>query len=159
MNITPHFTYDEMRCKCGCGRVQVSTELCEMLEKLRAFLGGRPITVTSGFRCPSHSVAVGGYADDAHTRGIAADITVSGYTPAEVCEAAEIVGFSGIGKMANAVHVDIRNPRNYKNAHWFGDETTGKDVATFITGRFNKSKSREVARFTIGGKTYIIMEE
>jgi hypothetical protein len=46
---------------------------------------------------------------------------------------AERVGFTGIGIIdSTAVHCDIRNSTNYKNAHWFGDERTGNDnISTF----------------------------
>jgi hypothetical protein len=34
--------------------------------------------------------------------------------------------------MNGAVHLDIRNGKNYVNAHWFGDERTGENyIATF----------------------------
>lgn len=36
---------------------------------------GRPITVTSGYRCPRLNKAVGGVASSQHTKGEAADIT------------------------------------------------------------------------------------
>lgn len=36
---------------------------------------GRPITVTSGYRCPRLNKAVGGVATSQHTKGEAADIT------------------------------------------------------------------------------------
>lgn len=35
--------------------------------------------------------------------------------------------------MSTACHCDERTIENYKNGHWFGDETTGKNVTTFIT--------------------------
>lgn len=37
---------------------------------------GRPITVTSGYRCPRLNKAVGGVATSQHTKGEAADISV-----------------------------------------------------------------------------------
>lgn len=37
---------------------------------------GVTLTVVSGYRTPAHSVAVGGFANDPHTRGIAADVYV-----------------------------------------------------------------------------------
>ena len=105
------------------------------------------MTITSGYRCPRHSVAVGGYANDAHTKGIAADISIEGKTPEDIAEAAELVGFSGIGLMNGAVHVDIRNANNYYNSHWYGDERTGENVTTFIR---HKTRRLEVK---LDGKT------
>ena len=34
--------------------------------------------------------------------------------------------------MNGAIHLDIRNGKNYVNAHWFGDERTGENyIKTF----------------------------
>lgn len=48
----------------------------QILQALRGFSSeeGMPVYVISGYRSPAHSVAVGGFADDPHTRGQAADI-------------------------------------------------------------------------------------
>lgn len=45
------------------------------LRRLSANIG-KTIFVISGYRTPAHSVAVGGFADDPHTKGIAADIGI-----------------------------------------------------------------------------------
>lgn len=148
MKLSEHFEANEFVCKCGCGKSIADKELVTKLEKLRELLG-KPIYITSGYRCPKHSVSVGGYATDAHTVGIAADIQISGYTVEDIAEAAEKVGFSGIGLMNNAVHVDVRNATNYSNARWFGDERTGENVKTFIR---NKPKANFI--LTIGDKKY-----
>jgi len=39
-------------------------------------MGAKAVYVNSGYRCPNCSVAVGGFANDAHTLGLAADISV-----------------------------------------------------------------------------------
>src|SRR4051794_10389605 len=51
----------------------------EALSALAAEIG-KPVYVISGYRSPAHSVAVGGFADDPHTKGIAADIGVGAPT-------------------------------------------------------------------------------
>ena len=141
-NLSPHFDSYEFTCKCGCGFSTVDKELINKLEKIHDYFsklptGCKSIIITSGCRCPTHSINVGGYANDAHTKGIAADIIVNNkngvpYIPETVAAVAEHVGFSGIGVMATATHVDIRNKTNYSNAHWFGDEITGDDnIQTF----------------------------
>lgn len=147
MLITKHFNTSEYECKC-CGNIKLDKRLFDMLEKLRV-KAGKPIIITSGYRCPKHSVNVGGYANDAHTVGIAADITIDGYTPWEVAAMAEEIGFTGIGVMSGATHVDIRNSDNYSNSHWFGDERTGENVATFI-------KDKCETTVTINNKKYKI---
>lgn len=130
-------------------------------------MNAKAIIITSGFRCPSYSVKIGGYSDDAHTIGIAADIKVkkqdgSYYTPEQVAEAAERAGFGGIGLMNTACHVDRRDLGGYKNSHWFGDERTGNNrISTFqkgtnfdsysISSSQTQSFSHEV-KVTIDGK-------
>lgn len=47
-----------------------------ILEPMRAAYG-RPITVTSGYRCPALNLAVGGVPNSAHLYGYAADLRVS----------------------------------------------------------------------------------
>lgn len=101
-----------------------------MLERLRENMNAAAIIVTSGTRCPAHSVAVGGTSTDAHTKGIAVDIRVNkkdgtSYTSGTIAREAEKIGFSGIGIIDNIhCHVDIRNLNNYYNNHWYGDERT-----------------------------------
>lgn len=142
--ITPHFNFDEFKCPCGCGGNKTYISFIDKLETIYEYFTKCPdgiaaIIVTSGYRCSKHSVAVGGYANDAHTKGIAADIYVlkrddiTRYNSREVAAVAEKLGFSGIGIIDNtAVHVDIRNASNYTNSHWFGNEITGDDnIKTF----------------------------
>ena len=139
MKITEHFDTNEFLCECGCGRMNMKNSTIEHFEQFFGTLDGvDKIIVTSGCRCPSCSVSVGGYADDAHTVGIAADIVAYDrfgnlISPWKIAEAAEKLGFNGIGVMSTACHCDERTTENYKNGHWFGDETSGENVSTFIT--------------------------
>ena len=170
-DMSPHFDRKEFVCKCGCGKSDVSQELVNMLEKMYAYFAATPtgckcIIVNSGCRCSKHSVAVGGYTNDAHTRGIAADITVYrsdgvAYIPEVMAAVAEYVGFSGIGLMASNVHVDIRNRNNYTNAHWFGDEVTGdNNIQTFkqFLPQQTQTNSKHKVQLIIDGKTVYTME-
>src|SRR4029077_19829076 len=53
------------------------SDLCECtLEGIRDLLGRRPVTITSGYRCPELNAAVGGVSDSAHLYGCAADLVV-----------------------------------------------------------------------------------
>ena len=144
MKLSEHFDNEEFTCKCSkhC-KANPDKELIDKLEKLHNMLNAKSIIITSGYRCPEHSSSpdVGGTVNDAHTRNIAADIIAydqngKQYDAETIAEAAELVGFSGIGIItAYAVHVDIRNKTNYVNDHWFGNERTGDDfIKTFIRG-------------------------
>jgi hypothetical protein len=54
----------------------------EIVRRLRALAAALKVRifVISGFRTPAHSVEVGGFANDPHTRGLAADIGVNAPT-------------------------------------------------------------------------------
>lgn len=141
-NLSTHFSKREFACKCGKSHdFTIDPELIDKLEKLHTLTGATAIYITSGYRCPTWSKSVGGYFNDAHTKGIAADIVIDGkynrLSSDAIAEAAERVGFTGIGIIdSTAVHVDVRNNKNYVNPHWFGDERTGNNnVKTFQTGR------------------------
>lgn len=109
--LSPHFNEDEFRCR-HCGELPATSmapELILKLEALRATVG-KPLIVTSGYRCPAHNKAVGGAAKSQHVLGTAADISARGIGVDELCHAAERVGFRGIGRyhQQNFVHVDVR---------------------------------------------------
>jgi len=52
-------------------------KLTELLQRLRSLIG-RPIIITSGYRCPKHDREVGGPGTSFHTKGLAADFYVPG---------------------------------------------------------------------------------
>ena len=144
-DLSKHFSTKEFVCKCGRQHdTIINPELITKLEKLYDLLGATAIYINSGYRCPEYSKAVGGYMNDAHTKGIAADICCKGkdgaqsqfFTANDIAEAAERVGFTGIGIITDKdVHVDTRTTSNYSNGHWFGDERTGNDnITTFQRG-------------------------
>lgn len=68
------------------------TALCEcVLQPLRDALG-QPVHITSGYR-PAHvNALVGGVEGSDHTKGKAADITVSGMTPLELAQQIKRLG-------------------------------------------------------------------
>lgn len=147
--LSPHFAEAEFACRC-CGMVRVNIRLVHMLEALRARLGGRPVIVTSGYRCPAHNRAVGGARMSQHLYGNAADIIVAAAAPHDaaaakneapgtssgwlmeyiterggfaylppdkVADAAEALGYPGVGRYPGFTHVDVRpNGR----ARWSG---------------------------------------
>ena len=148
-DMTAHFSRREFTCKCGFYFNNVKTKLVEYLEKVYEYLdntadGISAIYINSGCRCSKHSLSVGGYMNDAHTKGIAADFYAlkkdgrtrwGAYELAAVCEK---IGFSGIGIIqdgaTSAIHADIRDANNYVNSHWFGNEITkDNNVKTFLS--------------------------
>lgn len=163
MKITEHFDAKEFLCKCGCGKSTISTELVNKLEKLHYLMDAKAVYITSGYRCSNYSPKVGGYSTDAHTKGIASDIQVlrkngAFYSAFDIAEAAERLGFSGIGIIDNVTcHVDIRNSSNYSNSHWFGNEKSNENYSTFQRGTIfpNENKSNSITvTIEINGEKY-----
>ncbi len=110
-NLSNHFSTAEFACR-HCGRAEVSPALVRELERLRV-LARAPIRIVSGYRCPEHNRIVGGAQSSRHLIGSAADITIPGYTMAEVYVLAEQVsaftrGGIGIYPESGSVHVDVR---------------------------------------------------
>jgi len=95
MNITPHFTLDELTSSETAERngwdntpndaeLANLTRLADMLEQVKVVLGGKPIMVNSAFRSKKVNDAVGSKDTSQHRIGCAADIRVPGMTPDEV---------------------------------------------------------------------------
>ena len=57
------------------------------------------------------------------------------YSAEDIAEAAERIGFGGIGLMQGACHLDNRDCEPFVNDHWFGDECDGRNyIQTFQRG-------------------------
>jgi hypothetical protein len=97
MNLTEHFTLDELIASQVAARRRIDNtpgaaivdnlrRVSAVLEQVRAAVG-RPITISSGYRCPALNVAVGGARDSAHLQGLAADINVPSMAPKDLAKA------------------------------------------------------------------------
>lgn len=96
MNLTAHFTLEELisseyALRHGIANVPDADVaenimvLAQGLERIRAVVG-KPIHVSSGFRCPKLNSAIKGSKNSAHMKGLAADIVVPGMTPRKLAE-------------------------------------------------------------------------
>lgn len=96
----PHFTLEEISCRCGCGKMGMNADFMEKIEKLRLFCG-YPFVVTSAYRCPDHDAKVSQSSRPGHgphTTGHAMDINVYGAQALDFIEKALKLGvFSGFG--------------------------------------------------------------
>lgn len=134
VKLSEHFKLSEFVCMNDSRQIQsynvlVDRDLIALLEQLFDKLHCDYIIVTSGYRTPDYSEAIGGTRTDRHTRGQAADIICyrdGGIIPSqEVCIAAQELDIQGIGYIScRAVHIDSRT----RQEHWWGDETTGRNV-------------------------------
>lgn len=128
MNLTPHFTYDELTFTDHRKFDNVPNKdelanlyrLADFLEQVKALLGGKPIIVNSAFRSKAVNDAVGSSDKSQHRRGCAADIRVPGMTPDEVVKAivsSDLPYDQVIREFDRWTHVSIANtddskPRN-----------------------------------------------
>ena len=91
----PNFTADEFKCK-HCGTVNMDTNFMAKLQELRNHYG-KPLAVSSGYRCKDHPSEAKKSSPGAHTMGIAADLAVQGADAYRVLKLAFALGFTGIG--------------------------------------------------------------
>ena len=112
--LSANFNATEFRCRCNaqrCHTTLVHPRLVEVLQTLRDRLG-KPLILTSGFRCVNYNRTVGGRARSFHTRGMAADIVCQ--TPETLKELAacakELLAVGAIGQYAarSFIHIDVR---------------------------------------------------
>ena len=125
MNLSPHFTFEEMifsqtAMRKGLNNVppqhlmSVLRHTCECMEEVRALLGVS-IHVSSGYRAPSVNTAIGGSPTSQHPKAEAVDFTAPDFgTPREV--ALTIINsdikFDQIIMEGNWVHISFsNNPR------------------------------------------------
>ena len=101
-----NFTAQEFACKC-CGEMMIDQRLIGKLELLRAEFG-KPIIITSGYRCPKYNKEVGGAVRSQHLSGKAVDVKVRGISPTKVAKSAKKVGFSFVKVYSSWTHIDVR---------------------------------------------------
>ena len=105
IRVSPHFLLREFQCRC-CGCVKLSPRLLERLEALRE-IWGRPVVVTSGYRCATHNAKVGGATRSLHMAGLAADVAVPQNGQEHIAAIARTLGFAEIlpGGRRNYLHL------------------------------------------------------
>lgn len=97
--LSPHFTVDELTFsqtaeRQGIDNMPGPDQLAALrrtamgLEGVRVRLGGAPILISSGYRCPALNRAIGGSAKSQHMAGEAADFTAPRFgSPREIVDA------------------------------------------------------------------------
>ena len=119
--LTTHFNITEFHCKgtsCGCKETLHDPALSAYLQQIRDHFG-KPLYITSGYRCPKHNAQTANASPTSrHTKGQAADFTISGIQPAEIAKFAESIGVQGLGLYDDFVHIDTRE----KQSFWYGHQ-------------------------------------
>lgn len=111
--LSPHFSLDECKCRCGCGLCSVTPQLLDLAEKVRSILQ-TPMIVTSGTRCVSHNARVGGSPTSKHLQGLAMDFYCRTLSPTAIYNAiikawhdGKLPELGGVGLYDWGVHIDI----------------------------------------------------
>tara|TARA_R110000822_G_C15021931_1_gene463196 strand:- start:152 stop:538 length:387 start_codon:yes stop_codon:yes gene_type:complete len=109
----PNFHEYEFRCNCGCGKADMAPAFMALLQATRTAYG-KPMTITSGYRCPEYNTKVSSTGmDGPHTSGKAVDVSVS-RKDAHALLALSTGVYSGIGIQQKGVgrfiHLDTLTP-------------------------------------------------
>lgn len=112
--LSPHFSWAECACRCGCGQCDVSPRLMGLAEKVRAVLN-RPMIVHSVCRCARHNKSSGGADNSRHIKGQAMDFHCDGLAPQTIYDVLWSAFNSGRLPELGAlfiydwgVHIDVR---------------------------------------------------
>jgi hypothetical protein len=94
--------------------VGLSDKLMSMLDNART-IAGVPIVITSGLRTPEHNAEVGGVADSAHLKGLAADLQCSDSSNRyAIIYGLYVAGFKRIEICKGHIHVDIDESKDQR---------------------------------------------
>ena len=120
--ISKNFQFKEFDChgKGCCSTTIIDEKLVEYVQRIREHFG-KPVTITSPYRCEVHNRRVGGATKSYHMQGKAADIVVQGVASREVAKYAESIGILGIGLYETSAdgyftHIDTRTTKSF----WYG---------------------------------------
>lgn len=131
MNLTPHFTLEELTASEAADRngwdnapneqeLANLKRLADFLEQVKAVVGNKPIMVNSAFRSKLVNDSVGSKDTSQHRIGCAADIRVPGMTPDEVVKAviASKIGYDQvIREFDRWTHISVPNTEDAAPRH------------------------------------------
>ena len=126
--LSANFNSSEFDCHGSgcCSSTLVDDKLVTYLQQIREHFG-KPVNISSGYRCATHNKNIGGATNSRHSKGQAADIYISGVAPAEIAKYAESMGILGIGLYETNsdgffVHVDTRETKSF----WYGQKEASR---------------------------------
>ena len=146
-SLSTNFKSTEFDCHGSgcCTQTKVDDKLVQYLQQIRNHFG-KPVNISSGYRCEVHNKNIGGATGSRHAKGQAADIYISGVTPAEIAKYAESIGILGIGLYetdadGHFVHIDTRETKSF----WHGQKEAyrstfgGSSTQNSTTSKVNTS--------------------
>ena len=126
--LSDNFNSSEFDCHGSgcCSSTLVDDKLVTYLQQIREHFG-KPVNISSGYRCATHNRNIGGATNSRHSKGQAADIYINGVAPAEIAKYAESMGILGIGLYETNsdgffVHVDTRETKSF----WYGQKEASR---------------------------------
>lgn len=138
--LSKNFNVNEFRCgiggPCSCTTTLIDDLLVEYLQKIRDHFG-KPINITSAYRCYSYNAKIGGANGSRHTKGQACDFFIEGVTPLEIAQYAESIGIKGIGLYDTFVHIDTRSAKSFWYSH--------KEYPRTTFGKYSKTETAAAA--------------
>ena len=156
--LSEHFGSSEFDCHGNgcCTSTVINEKLVEYLELLRKHFG-KPITITSGYRCIVHNRNVGGATGSRHGKGDAADIVIQGIAPRTVAQYAESIGILGIGLYETAadghfVHIDTRDYKSF----WYGQACAARTTFGTYAEANNSAGNSTVSNGSANSDNYIL---
>ena len=109
----PNFAYAELRCKCGqCGSdgTEMAPTFMDQVQLLRT-LYGKPLPLSSAYRCRQHPSEARKRTPGAHALGCAVDIRCEGADALQILRLALTLPFTGVGisqkGAARFIHLDM----------------------------------------------------
>lgn len=107
MTSSEHFAESELRCKC-CGVNKMKRRMLKHAEDVRAHFGGKPMIVSSAFRCPKHNREVGGVSKSLHLDGCAMDVYIPGVPSSEIVAYSKACGSPDAYSInSNYAHISV----------------------------------------------------
>lgn len=108
--VSKNFKVKEFACNDGSDTVKIDIVNVNKLQKIRDYFN-KSIKITSGYRTPSYNKKIGGASSSYHTKGMAADIVVSGVDSIKVAMYAESIGCGGViwYPLKKFTHIDSRS--------------------------------------------------
>lgn len=91
----PNFKESEFACK-HCGKSEMNPIFMGKLQHLRNVYG-KPMVITSGYRCQDHPIEVAKDKPGAHSTGQACDVSCDSQDAYKLLKVAFELGFTGIG--------------------------------------------------------------
>tara|TARA_R110002033_G_scaffold76393_1_gene128077 strand:- start:1157 stop:1561 length:405 start_codon:yes stop_codon:yes gene_type:complete len=108
----PNFSFTEMACQ-ETGECRIDETMMDRLQQLRDNYGF-PLTITSGYRSPRHSIEAAKETPGTHAKGRAVDIACNGVEALDLIEEALEVRFTGFGVQQKGenrfLHLDDLGP-------------------------------------------------